>query len=53
MNATNSLALFENLLNSLGIPLEFTTTKAFVPSFMETWVFYQVTKTAEGAEEGK
>jgi len=53
MNATNSLALFENLLNSLGIPLEFTTTKAFVPSFMETWVFYQVTKTAEVAEEGK
>jgi len=47
IHAKKSLHLFEELLNSLGVPLEFKTTKAFVPSFMETWVFYQVTKTGE------
>jgi len=47
VNSTSSLKLFEDLLNSLGVPLEFTTTEAFVPSFLEKWVFYQVTKKGE------
>lgn len=37
-----SLAMFEDQLRSLKVPVEFTTDKAFIPSFLEDWVFYQV-----------
>nr|ADY17741.1 RH50948p [Drosophila melanogaster] len=37
------LRLFEEQLNLLRPKVKFTTTKAFVPSFMEEWLFYQVT----------
>ncbi|EDW79199.2 uncharacterized protein Dwil_GK12827 [Drosophila willistoni] len=38
-----SLELFEEQLGLLKPKVKFTTTKAFVPSFMEEWLFYQVT----------
>ncbi|KAH8379169.1 hypothetical protein KR009_003352 [Drosophila setifemur] len=37
------LRLFEEQLNLLSPKVKFSTTKAFVPSFMEEWLFYQVT----------
>ncbi|XP_068149750.1 spermine synthase isoform X1 [Drosophila tropicalis] len=38
-----SLELFEEQLGLLKPKVKFSTTKAFVPSFMEEWLFYQVT----------
>lgn len=38
-----SLRMYEEQLGKLTPAVEFTQTKAFVPSFMEDWVFYQVT----------
>ncbi|KAH8345869.1 uncharacterized protein Dana_GF24990, isoform B [Drosophila ananassae] len=40
---TVGLRLFEEQLELLRPKVKFTTTKAFVPSFMEEWLFYQVT----------
>uniref|UniRef100_A0A8D9B9T3 Spermine synthase n=2 Tax=Cacopsylla melanoneura TaxID=428564 RepID=A0A8D9B9T3_9HEMI len=37
-----SLKMFEEQLNNLNTPVEFSTDRAFVPSFLEDWVFYQV-----------
>lgn len=37
-----SLSMFEEQLQKLSVPVEFSRTHAFVPSFMEDWVFYQV-----------
>ncbi|XP_037934956.1 spermine synthase isoform X2 [Teleopsis dalmanni] len=37
-----SLELFEDQLRLLKPKVKFTTSKAFVPSFMEEWLFYQV-----------
>ncbi|XP_073843488.1 spermine synthase isoform X2 [Musca autumnalis] len=37
-----SLELFEEQLGLLKPKVKFTTSKAFVPSFMEEWLFYQV-----------
>ncbi|XP_067646938.1 spermine synthase isoform X3 [Eurosta solidaginis] len=39
---TESLELFEDQLRTLRPKVKFTTSKAFVPSFMEEWQFYQV-----------
>uniref|UniRef100_A0A1B6DKE3 PABS domain-containing protein n=2 Tax=Clastoptera arizonana TaxID=38151 RepID=A0A1B6DKE3_9HEMI len=36
------LRMFEEQLNNLIIPVEFKTETAFVPSFLEEWVFYQI-----------
>ena len=38
------------MLKQLPIKVNFTSHTAFVPSFMEEWVFYEITK-AEAAEE--
>jgi len=43
-NSTNALLLFEQMLKELGIPIDIAHTEAHVPSFMEKWVFYQVTR---------
>lgn len=42
ISSPESLEMFENQLNSLNTPVEFSTDRAFVPSFLEDWVFYQV-----------
>lgn len=34
--------MYETQLAKLEPKVKYTTTKAFVPSFMEEWVFYQV-----------
>lgn len=34
--------MFEDQLNNLKVPVEYKTDRAFVPSFLEDWVFYQV-----------
>ncbi|RZF34714.1 hypothetical protein LSTR_LSTR010763 [Laodelphax striatellus] len=41
-SSPQSLKMFEEQLNNLKVPVEFTTDRAFVPSFLEDWVFYQV-----------
>lgn len=45
VSSVQSLADFESHLNNLEPPVEFKRCQAFVPSFMEDWVFYQVSKT--------
>ncbi|XP_069684306.1 spermine synthase isoform X1 [Periplaneta americana] len=37
-----SLRMYEEQLQKLYVPVEFSRAHAFVPSFMEDWVFYQV-----------
>ncbi|XP_049766734.1 spermine synthase-like isoform X1 [Schistocerca cancellata] len=37
-----SLSMFESQLKQLSVPVQFTRDHAFVPSFMEDWIFYQV-----------
>jgi spermine synthase len=34
--------MFEEQLQKLSVPVEVSREHAFVPSFMEDWVFYQV-----------
>lgn len=46
VNCVESLKMFEEQLNVLVPKVEFTKTQAFVPSFMEEWVFYQVTEAS-------
>ncbi|XP_005188878.2 spermine synthase isoform X2 [Musca domestica] len=41
-SCVESLELFEEQLGLLKPKVKFTTSKAFVPSFMEEWLFYQV-----------
>lgn len=41
-SSIKSLELFEELLHELRPKVKFTTLKAFVPSFMEEWLFYQI-----------
>ncbi|XP_014358670.2 spermine synthase isoform X1 [Papilio machaon] len=37
-----SLELYEQELEKLKPPVRFTKSKAFVPSFLEDWIFYQI-----------
>lgn len=37
-----ALKMFEEQLQNLSVPVKFSTDRAFVPSFLEDWVFYQV-----------
>ncbi|XP_066990968.2 spermine synthase [Anabrus simplex] len=37
-----SLKMYESQLQKLNTPVEFSRDHAFVPSFMEDWIFYQV-----------
>merc|ERR1712032_877481 len=58
INSPSSIALFENMVEGLGVPVEIASTEAHVPSFMEKWVFYQLTRKEgdvkeEGGEEAK
>lgn len=41
-----SLRMYEQQLEKLTNPVTFTTARAFVPSFMEDWIFYQVSQVA-------
>jgi len=43
-NSRSSIQLFENMVKELGVPVEISTTEAHVPSFMEKWVFFQITR---------
>ncbi|KAK6641817.1 hypothetical protein RUM44_013534 [Polyplax serrata] len=36
-SAVKSLQLYENVLNSLNVPVTFTKAHAFIPSFLEDW----------------
>jgi len=38
-----SLEMYEEQLKKLKPVVKFTRDTAFVPSFMEDWIFYQVT----------
>ncbi|EEB20051.1 Spermine synthase, putative [Pediculus humanus corporis] len=42
-SAVRSLQLYEKMLQNLKVPVKFTTAHAFIPSFLEDWVFYQIT----------
>lgn len=41
-NATSPLETYESVLRSLPTTVTFQSHKAYVPSFMEDWVFYEV-----------
>ena len=43
-NSQHALSVFESQVKKLGYPLDVTTSEAYVPSFQETWVFYQLTR---------
>merc|ERR1712037_266946 len=58
INSPSSISLFEKMVEGLGVPVEIATPEAHVPSFMEKWVFYQLTRKEgevkeEGGEESK
>jgi spermine synthase len=42
ISCPTALAMYEEQLKNLETPVEFSRDHAFVPSFMEDWVFYQV-----------
>lgn len=37
-----SLKMYEEVLSQLCVPVTFAKDRAFVPSFFEDWIFYQV-----------
>ncbi|XP_011502998.1 PREDICTED: spermine synthase isoform X1 [Ceratosolen solmsi marchali] len=37
-----SLKMYEEVLSQLCVPVKFTKDEAFIPSFFEVWIFYQV-----------
>ena len=41
-SSPRTLKMFEDVLETLEEPVTFTRTHAFIPSFMEDWVFYQI-----------
>lgn len=40
--STESLKMYESQLSKLEPPVKMTKSEAFVPSFMESWIFYQI-----------
>merc|ERR1712037_714709 len=52
INSPSSISLFEKMVEGLGVPVEIATTEAHVPSFMEKWVFYQLTRKEGEVKEG-
>ncbi|XP_037079956.1 spermine synthase-like [Pollicipes pollicipes] len=44
INSPAALQEFETLVDALPVKTTRTQSAAFVPSFLETWVFYQITK---------
>ena len=44
VNCPEALQEFERIVDALPAKTTRTSSSAYVPSFMETWVFYQVTK---------
>ncbi|XP_044743658.1 spermine synthase isoform X1 [Chrysoperla carnea] len=42
VNSPESLIMYENQLAKLRPPVKFEKCTAFIPSFMEDWVFYQI-----------
>lgn len=49
VSCPESLKMYEDQLNKLSPKVTFTKCTAFVPSFMEEWVFYQVHREAVSA----
>lgn len=39
-----ALKMFEDQLSSLGCEVDYTKATAFIPSFLEDWLFYQIWK---------
>ncbi|KAK0171397.1 hypothetical protein PV328_009135 [Microctonus aethiopoides] len=39
-----ALAMFEEELSQLSVPVKFKKDHAFIPSFFEDWIFYQVSR---------
>ena len=44
VNAPQAVYNFEKMVQSLGVPVEVEQTQDHVPSFMEKWVWFQVTR---------
>ena len=44
VNSLHAVQYFENFLSNIGVPIEIERTEAFVPSFCEKWVFFQLTR---------
>lgn len=41
-SCSESLEVYEKVLNELSVPVTFKKDSAFIPSFFEDWIFYQV-----------
>ena len=44
VNVPHAISNFEEMIKSLGVPVEVDKTQDHVPSFMEKWVWFQVTR---------
>nr|CAG4644034.1 EOG090X07PL [Lepidurus arcticus] len=47
VSSKEALANFEKYLSTLNPEVDFSSCQAYVPSFMEDWVFYQIWKRGE------
>jgi len=47
LHAKESLRMYDDLLRTLDAPVMWRKHQAFIPSYHEIWVFYEVWKTAE------
>jgi len=50
-NSPEALDVFENEVKKIGYPLEIVRSEAYIPSFLETWVFFEMTRK-EGVVNG-
>lgn len=48
VGSVRALEMYEQQLHNLHCPVEFKRCEAYVPSFMECWVFYEVWKKKNG-----
>lgn len=44
VNAKSAIANFEKMVSGLGVPVKIEKTEDHVPSFLEKWVWFQVTR---------
>ena len=44
VNAVAAIASFEKMITGLGVPVKIEKTEDHVPSFLEKWVWFQVTR---------
>ena len=51
VNAMSAIANFEKMVSGLGVPVKIEKTEDHVPSFLEKWVWFQVTRVEGDIKE--